>query len=453
MSGREVDSLAVRLAHALDMPGQTRRPPESNIDWTEWLALVDEHQVGPLLGSRRTWERSGPLPTWIREVLIAESLRNAHEMVFQTSELLRVFRAQPGLGGVVLKGGALALTRYEHCGERVISDFDVLFRGIGPLEEMKAVLEAEGYRDKPGPSPAEAHHHLPPLYHPGRAVTFELHENLCTPPLAKPIIQEMIDASVSLSDRGWPSGLRVFDPAAQIIHQALHALDDPVDSPLLRNLLEVGWQLHLLDRFEREHVEDLAIRWGLAARVAEAAHLAHELFGTPTILEQPEFGARRGWASVRLGWTGSRRAEKPWSRRFSRHLAGAHLGRINQGEDPRDLLVLASVLGESLRDSARSFVAGRRKDRALRRAPELDTKEVGSCLLVFDRASGAVHLLDPLSTEALLLADQAKTSQGLTRELVSLGAGEELAETCLRMLIERGLLTGLAVGGFMPVWY
>ena len=307
MSRREVDSLAVRLAHALDMPGQARRPSESNLDWAEWLALVDEHQVGPLLGSRRTWDRSGPLPTWVREVLVSQSIRNTHEMAFQTAELLRVFRVDARLTGVVLKGGALALTRYDHCGERVISDFDVLFRGIGPLEEMKAVLLADGYEEKPGPPSDRAHHHHPPLHHPGRAVTFELHENLCTPPLARPIIQEMIDASVSLGDRGWPAGLRIFDPTAQIIHQAIHALDDPVDSPLLRNLLEVGWQLQRLDRFEREHVEDMAIRWDLADRVAEAAHLAHELFGTPAILDTPDFGARRGWAYIRLGLTVSRR--------------------------------------------------------------------------------------------------------------------------------------------------
>lgn len=453
MSARTIEALATRLAHALDMPGHHRRPREANLDWEEWLALVDEHRVGPLLGARRTWERSGPVPTWVREALISQSLRNAHEMVFHISELLRVFRSRPRLSGVVLKGVALALTRYGHSGERVISDVDVLFRGIGPLEEFKEVLLEDGYVASP-PSAAGAtqpHHHHPPLHHPARGVVFELHENLSTPPLPRPVIQEMIDASVPTGLPAWPTGLRVLDPASQVIHQAMHALDDPVDSPLLRNLLEVGWQLHTMDPFERERVEDLAHRWGLEDRVAEAVHLAHDLFGTPTILSLPDFGARRAWSMLRLGWTGSHRLDKPWARRLSRHLADAHLRRINQGEGERDLLVLASVLSESLRRSASSFITRQRKDRPLERVPALVTAEIGEALLVFDRDSGGVHLLDPLAAEVLLSVEAPATAKHLTEELVAKGREAPTVRTCLELLVERGLLAGLAVGGILPL--
>lgn len=451
MNERCVTALATRLAHALGMPGPHRRPPEASLDWTDWLALVDENQVGPLLGSRRTWERSGPVPDWIRDALISRSLRNTHEMSFQLGELLRMFRAKPRLSGVVLKGPALALTRYEHAGERALSDLDILFRGAGPLEEFEEVLLSEGYQRGAPATGNLPHHHRPPLHHPARGVVFELHENLQTPPLPRPMVQELIDAAVPVGRTDWPSGLRILDPAGQLVHQALHALDDPVDSPLLRNLLEVGWQLHLMDHFEREHVEALALRWGVEERVAEAVYLAHDLFGTPVILSRPEFGARRAWALLRLGWTGSHRFDKPWVRRLSRHLAGRHLARIGEGEDERDLAVLARLVGESLRSSVSSFARTRRKDRPISRAPSLETAEVGDGLLVFDRVSGGVHLLDPLASLALETAASPRSGDALAKDLVSKGAEREDARACVALLLERGLLASLAVGGILPL--
>lgn len=451
MNERAVSALATRLAHALDMPGPHRRPPEADLDWEQWLALVDENQVGPLLGWRRTWERSGPVPDWIREALVSRALRNTHEMVFQVSELLRVFRARPRLAGVVLKGAALAITRYAQAGERALSDLDILFRGAGPLEEFEAILRDEGYQPGPPATGGLGHHHRPPLHHPSRGVVFELHENLQTPPLPRPMVQELIDASVSIDRPGWPAGLRVLDPAGQLLHQALHALDDPVDSPLLRNLLEVGWQLALMDPFEREHVEALALRFGVEERVAEAVYLAHDVFGTPVIFARPDFGARRAWALLRLGWTKSHRLDKPWVRRFSRHLAASHLQRIKAGEDERDLGVLARVLGESLKSSLGSFARARRRGRPLSRAPSLESVEIGDALLVFDRGTGGVHLLDPLASELLHVAGAPQSEEALAEDLVARGVEADVARTCVGLLVERGLLTGLAVGGIIPL--
>ena len=422
----ELDHLARLVSQIAGLPGPARPRPERALDWRRWASLVEEHQLGPFLGAR-AGERPG-LPPDVERWLVRDAVVSGHGAFARTAELQRLLGRLFGIGSIVLKGGALSFVLYRGPAERAVSDLDLL---IAPedLEAAVARLAADGYRRAASDGLRE-HHHAPPLTHASREQVVELHTDLATPALPAALISEMWGRR-----RAIQPGFFVLDPVDRLIHHAIHAVADPVDSPLFRNLFEVAWLLTRLSRAEVRELEARAARFELAPRVGPALELASRLFGTPAILGRQAPAALVFWCERRLGWQGHREGEA-WEGRLERAVAIRHLEGIGRAEG----LPLAAAVSESLARSARSWLAGARPGSTPRRRGALRAVKVGPGRLVHDGESGAVHLLDPVAAEVWEAADGARDSRDLSARLGPRGLDEAAISSTLALLAQRGLL-------------
>jgi putative nucleotidyltransferase-like protein len=426
------------LAIAADLPITIVARQEA-IDWERFLALVDEHQLGPFLASRRP---DGAYPRSVEGELEQARIRAGHEALFRSWALDRVLRSLEidGIRPVLLKGSAIASTLYAEEAEREMSDVDLLFEDVASLERARRWLEGEGYVSSA--ADAKIHHHAPPLSSPVTELVFELHTNLATPALPEELIRSMLDASV------FADGWRVLDPVSRLLHHALHALSDPIDSPLLRNLFETGWMAHLLAENERADFVRIVDRFGLAPGVAPSLFMARELFGTPAILEGPAVDARALWGWRRLGWIGTFEREPLKWRELERSLAAEHFRAIKRGRSARSILPFAGALARI----AESALGARARER-LRAPPEdqqplpklvfpagVRARAIGDRLLVHEPDTKRVHLLDPLSKAVFECARESPIASRITERLVAEGADRNAVERAIADLLALGLL-------------
>lgn len=454
----ELASLAALLARIADLPGGRVRASAGRASWARWLDLVEENQLAPLIASRlllRDGARdgmaapaSGPFPESVASVLLDRYVRSGHEAAFRTSELLRVLDLfEETSRPVLLKGAALAHSLYGESAERPMSDLDLLLPSEAALLRSRHLLAGEGYR----PDPVAlrevpiGHHHAPPLRGAVSELTIELHLNLATPPLPQGAMVDLWRRRRGVHVAGH-GRVYVLDPVSQLIHHALHAVADPVESPLLRNLFEVACLAARLDAADRSTVRALALRWGIEGRAGAALQLAAELFGTPVILSRGgRLDARVRWARARLEWSDSA-ARGRWAK-LRRHLAIEHLARLDRGASPGSPGPLFAVL----LDTAKAAL-GSRGEALLRRlrlargvalaleAIDLPVAEIAGRILAHDPATGAVHLLDAVASEAWREARRGTDPRSLEVALEGRGVPTIAARSSLVRLSGAGLL-------------
>jgi Uncharacterised nucleotidyltransferase len=160
------------------------RSPSEDVDTMDWLAVAQLAEREKLLGvlwPALSGER-GAIPDALaaamrRQALVSEFRMNA--LRGRLGEVIRLLDDH-GIEVMLLKGAALAFTRYESFARRPMGDLDLLIRDH-QADEAWALLRAAGWSpEREGLDSFYAvHQHLCPLVAPGGAeVVVELHRSL-----------------------------------------------------------------------------------------------------------------------------------------------------------------------------------------------------------------------------------------------------------------------------------
>jgi hypothetical protein len=393
----ELQLVAQQLSRAAGFPKPRAAP--ARVNWNRWLDVIDEHQLGPFLVSRA---RSAQLPRRAEQEIRDRYVRSGHDAAFWAPELARIVELIGGASEpILLKGAALVHTLYADAAERQMSDFDLLFASKDDLHRAERILHSEGFRATAERGITLAtHHHVAPLAQTIADVRVELHLDLATPPLPKRTLQWMVSRRQRVLAHG--HSLFVLDPISRLMHHALHATADPIDSPLLRNLFEVAWMVFRLDPADRSALRSLAKRWGIEDRLATALVLAADIFGAPPILTRPAIGARELWCRARLEWSDTFAQETSEWRRFTKSLAHAHMKELKRGHEiARGLPALLWVFAKAVMNGAASRIGAWVIPRSKLEPVTLEMATIGRRLLAHDPHTGFVHLLDEVSTRVL----------------------------------------------------
>ena len=433
MTGLEpaLADLVRRLALAVGLPGPARAAPPATFDWERWLDLAREHDVLPLLAVRA----ADDLPADVLEALRTAHTRWAHETLFRAAELRAVLDRLAPVGDViVLKGPAMVATVYGDAAERVASDLDLLVRDRTARRAAVAALATRGYLPPDGGD--DGAHDLA-LHSPVAELDIDVHVDLTRPPRADGVLADAWARRVTLPVLG---GIDALCPSWRALHAAVHALADPIGSPLLRNLLETGWLAATLTTAERSDLVALARRAGVTDRVALALALAHRLFGSPALLGDPRPSSRAWWAWRRLGWQYGAASGLAGT---VEHVAEYHLRRLDAGRyhdlDPRPLIAtIAEVIAGHLTGAARTAVDRLRPPAVTRAVAAVEP--LGDDLLVHAIDTGDVHVLTGDAVEAWDATATAGSETALRDRLDARGVPPERAAAAIDVLLDSGLL-------------
>jgi hypothetical protein len=336
MLSSEVRSIAAHLATISGLPSDDPLA-EAPGSWDRWLAVVEEHQLGAFLGAhlQELTDAGSPLPSDLQDRLRRHILRAGVDAAFRSTELVRLCeRLESAVGPVALEGAALSHTLYRDAGERETSVLDLLDSSDQKADRAERILAHAGYHPQRDVPPREDRRRS--LFNGTSALTVHVHVNLASPLLPRSAIVEMWRSRRYLH---FPNGdaIAVLDPINAAIAHALRAGEDPIDTPLLRNIFELAWQVNRMTGSERATVRALIERWHIEERVAPAFHLAHLIFGTESIVGGPA-NARETWARLRLDWNDSNRTQ------LQRDVARRHLELLEHHPEEHLILVRA-ILG------------------------------------------------------------------------------------------------------------
>lgn len=351
-----------------------RATPGPAPDWNAWLEMAERERLAPLLA-----RLAEDLPESPRAELCRLRAREARDAFLRAATLSRALEALNGIEYAVLKGAALMGRLYQNHAERFMWDVDVLVATESDRDLAGRRLEREGFR--PGKD-LSAHHHAPAWKDPAGGFGVEVHTNLLTPPLPDRLVRALWDRRVRP-----PDGRMTLDPAGQLIHHAIHALNDPLLSPLFRNLFETAWLAERLDLEQRRFVAGWAAEWAARDWLARALWLAHDLFGSPPLLDRPPQDRVQRWCEWRL----RQRAPLNLIGRIARHIGQDDIRRIRRGVPSTGIGPVAGGAIRFIAESARQRLAS--YDHPPRRA-EGTWVRVGDCGLFQSGETGEVHLLN-----------------------------------------------------------
>lgn len=163
-------------------PQQLGRMAAGGLDWGLVLAFAEYERAFPVLADRIR-EAGVELPSEIAQQVRARAMvadfaiARLHTLLDDVVGRL----AAAGIEVLLLKGAAMARTRYPSRRLRPMSDIDLLIP-VPHLGRARAIIEAAGWRcrDAPGLEETyEGHHHLPPFHDPRAAgAKLELHGDL-----------------------------------------------------------------------------------------------------------------------------------------------------------------------------------------------------------------------------------------------------------------------------------
>lgn len=413
-----------------DQPGPSPPPAADPARLTD---LAMGHELGPLLFTRHA---RGPSTTWARSTLPAlESayFQSGRQAVLRQAVLHQVLLLLQNVAEpIVLKGMALASVLYQEAAERTMRDIDLLFRTREEQHRAQELLAAAGYtftRSHP------QHHHLAPVRDPTGRISLELHDNLTTPALPLSFMDALWDRRVRSAQEFW-----VLDPVGQFLHHAIHALKDPVDSPLLRDVLECAC---LAARLQPEEQREAALLASLAKAdtvVSRTLRMAHNLFGCPNFMTPPRRGPYERWLERRLEWRVPIRRRERWMR----HLARERFNRLCEFPDERNPApwLRKCALG-LVRKAAASVPSPRRPSARFYQRPDHASVAIGPNTMVHDAATGEVHMLNETATSVWQAAETPRSRAQLL-EVLARRMTPSLSRATLRALVQSGLVREVA---------
>lgn len=430
---RELQHLARELSLACGLPtAWPARDVPGSVDFGRVRSLVEKNQLLPFCVSRGRESALGFPGGGVTDFDLAmsyyQSGRQAALRLAVLHQVREILNGQVEM--VVLKGMAVAPLLYRELAERPMRDMDLLFQAPAERERARDLLEQAGFSSM---RTAAAHHHLPPVVDPAGRVSIELHDNLMTPPLPRDFMAELWRHRVAGSDS---PACPTLDAAGLFVHHALHALNDPVDSPLLRDLFEVATLGMRLNQGQHERVRELAARSGAAAVIATAVHLAHGLFGSPDFLSAPPRGPYEAWCARCLEWVPPFTA---W-RRFQRHAARERFNRLCEHPDERNPWPWAGkcIAGVAHRVVRHVGRLGHWGPARYRRA-DYHFVHVGENTLIHDASTREVHMLNADATRLWNAAVQAQSRSRLLAELLPYHSPAE-ARMAFSEMTKKGLI-------------
>ena len=386
----ELTLLCGCLADVFDMKKTIELP--SDINWDRFVKLVKENRLETLLGSRmRT--------SWSFPAQVIETLESAYDYEGSVASF-KVLAFQEVLNDVspevpltVLKGGAIIPLLYRQWSERLFLDIDFLVLDRASGEKAVSVLEAQGYRAE---STMSHHHHLSPLVHPSHDLLIEFHTNLRTPPMPDSIMAYLRNHQQTVSYPGSVS-YQILDDIGLLIHHAVHALNDPIKSPLLRNLLEVALLVRRLNSEQKEKLRSMVDQSEWSDMMSRALWLASDLFNSDPIVSCPAYSAYELWCRSRLEWCDY----SGYITRVKQELAERHFVKLNNTCSPTGWGLLAKLTGQYALTHIKSFIpsSGINSTDIIQRDPNMDVVDFDGVYFLLHKETGQMHLLNELAVK------------------------------------------------------
>lgn len=215
------------------------------------------------------------------ELFAAEHMRRIDWELHQLAPLLR----QADFPVVVLKGGAYLLMQLPSAIGRLVADLDLLVPEDA-LARAESVMLSNGYLAQKQEHYDQQYyrnwmHELPPMYHPARGATVDLHHNIA-PPVSRLKIDagKLLERAVRLTP-GLPY-LRLSDED-MVLHLCIHMFHDGELHNALRELFDLD---AVLRRFGDiggfpERLMHRAVELGCVRPLYHGLHFAQVLLGTP----------------------------------------------------------------------------------------------------------------------------------------------------------------------------
>lgn len=264
------------------------------LDWQTVLELANTQKVAPALwAALQSRELVEYLPVEVRERLFKIYLLNTLKNKSFREHAVRVVRQLNAIGvePILLKGGVtLFVKTFDDPGSRVMVDLDILVPRES-AEECWNALCTLGYlpiEDNPRfrVDYQGSHHHLRPLYRPGKQGTIEIHKDVLPASAARilptPLIWEQRESVVNSSG----IAMSVPSPTHRVLHNLLHA--DLINQTHVRGQLALRslHELTMMQLVERERIDWQAIRQRMAEGgqthvLCASLYLAHRYFGSP----------------------------------------------------------------------------------------------------------------------------------------------------------------------------
>jgi hypothetical protein len=191
-------------------------------DWSEVLRHTSSHAVFPAVDT--ILQAGGvEVPSQIRALIATGSAMaglHRHQRQEPGIRLALTTLRDAGCSPVVLKGVALAYSRYPSPENRSFSDIDLLLPE-SQLERANRALQEAGFSVVDDGTVGPGHQHLPPLVAPHQAIGVELHRALfdsaCPFPLNP---RDLLPRAVPLDVLGIP--VRELDPTDALLHICAH---------------------------------------------------------------------------------------------------------------------------------------------------------------------------------------------------------------------------------------
>ncbi|MCS6770960.1 MAG: nucleotidyltransferase family protein [Kiritimatiellae bacterium] len=439
MAGPRRDEMNRELRHLCDClaaaAGLLDRLPAGTVDWERWLALAAEHKVSALLFNR--FRRAPPWPEAVHRELASRYAASAYMNGLRVREQVALLRALAPVAEVIaLKGFALLFTLYGEAAERDMADLDLLAAGEREAESLAVALRERGYVPK---REMAGHHHLSPHAHLSGRLTVEIHTNL-TGPFLPSVAMDHIWArreSIPLPDGGT---VNILCLPHRLFHQALHAVKDPIESPLLRNLFEIAWMASRLTPEDWSAFDEFGELSGRRATALRALALAREWFPfSAPVFPTPRRSTIEWCARRRLNWIGEPTSA---AEQFLRHLAVKHFDRMPAGrlriDLPHLLGVAVSSVWKAVRLRIRTWLAPWSR-LPVRRIP-LAEREFRDAIALLRPSNGQVYVLRGAAAAAWRASSAMKSPRQVVRHTVDAGFSAREARAAIRRLTAEDLL-------------
>lgn len=168
----------------------------SKIDWDAFINQAKHHRVYPLLHNKIKLLDEQLVPTYVRQFLQQQYMRNTFQMLYLSGEMESVSKlfSENQINLLFLKGPVLAHELYGDVSLRTSSDLDMLIP-IDKLDQAENLLENHGYEKDDYIQTVLndwkwRHHHVTYI-HPEKNIKLEIHWRLNPGPSKEPEFHEL----------------------------------------------------------------------------------------------------------------------------------------------------------------------------------------------------------------------------------------------------------------------
>ncbi|WP_417318976.1 nucleotidyltransferase family protein [Emcibacter sp.] len=293
----------------------------------QWNSILYEARVNSLTGrlaaEAREHDLWHQLPKRVQDIFLSAEIDAESRQRRLMWELNRIRRALFGFEGriVVLKGGAYIARNMQTAKGRISSDVDIMVErsDLDAVEDM--LLEAgwvhsieDDYDQK---YYREWAHELPPLYHPDRGMTVDVHHTIL------PVMGRLtVDAGMLFECTEQLDGnLHSLSPEDMLLHSAVHLFHDGVIAVSLRNLIEEHDMIGEFSKAEGfwDKLLNRADELGLGRPLYYCLRYCSMILGTEVpehVLKDMQRHAPNGLTLGMMDWTVPLTMKPPTSRMF-----------------------------------------------------------------------------------------------------------------------------------------